>query len=87
MTQADKRLKKMRQNPRDWRIEDIQTVADRHGIEWDHDGGSHVIFRSPYGEHISIPAHRPIKPIYITKFLELVDSVQETNDDHREEQI
>ena len=72
----------MQQNPRDWRIEDIQTVATYLGIDWIHDGGSHVIFRSPYGEHLSIPAHRPIKPIYITKFLALVRSLQEfTNED------
>lgn len=78
MTQVDKRLQKMQQNPRDWRIEDIQAVATYLGIDWIHDGGSHVIFRSPYGEHLSIPAHRPIKPIYITKFLALVRSVQES---------
>jgi len=79
MTRADKRLQKMRQNPRDWRIEDIQNVADSLGIEWLHDGGSHVIFRSPYGRHLSIPAHRPVKPFYITKFLTLADSVKEAN--------
>ena len=77
MVRADKRLQKMRQNQRDWRIEEIQNVADSLGIEWLHDGGSHVIFRSPYGEHLSIPAHRPIKPIYITKFLALLDSMKE----------
>jgi len=77
MTRADRRLQKMRQNPRDWRIEEIQSVADSLSIEWQHDGGSHVIFRSPYGEHLSIPAHRPIKPIYVTKFLALVASIQE----------
>lgn len=72
----------MRQNPSDWRIEDIQSVADSLGIEWLHDGGSHVIFRSPYGEHLSIPARRPIKPIYVTKFLVLAESVREANNDY-----
>jgi len=85
MTRADKRLRKMRQNPRDWRIEDIQSLADSLGIEWIHDGGSHVIFRSPLGEHLSIPARRPIKPIYITKFLALAASVQEANDERSAE--
>lgn len=45
MARADKRLQKMRQNPRDWRVEDIQSVADSLGIEWLHDGGSHVIMK------------------------------------------
>ena len=85
MARADKRLQKMRQNPRDWRIEDIQSVADSLGIEWLHDGGSHVIFRSPYGEHVSIPARRPIKPVYITQFLALAASVKEANDECSQE--
>ena len=85
MARADKRLQKMRQKPRDWRIEDVQSVADSLGIEWMHDGGSHVIFRSPLGEHLSIPARRPIKPIYITKFLVLAASVKETNHERASE--
>jgi hypothetical protein len=71
----------MRQNPRGRRIEELQRVADSMGIEWLHDGGSHVIFRSPYGEHLSVPARRPVKPIYITRFVALADSVQEMNDE------
>ena len=81
MSRADKRLQKMRQNPRDWRIGEIQSVADSLGIEWQHDGGSHVIFRSPYGDHLSIPAHRPIKPIYIMKFLALAAIKQEAENE------
>jgi predicted RNA binding protein YcfA (HicA-like mRNA interferase family) len=82
MARSDKRLQKMRANPRDWRIEEIQSVADVLGIQWIHDGGSHVIFRSPYGEHLSVPAKRPIKPIYITKFLTLADSMKEEDGEH-----
>ena len=81
MARTDKQLQKMRQNPRDWRIEVIQNVADSLGIEWLHDGGSHVVFRSPYGEHLSIPATRPIKPIYIIKFLALADSIKEAGNE------
>ena len=84
MSRADKRLQKMRQNPRDWRIDAIQSIADSLGIEWQHDGGSHVIFRSPYGEHLSIPARRPIKPIYITKFLALAAVTQEADNERAE---
>ena len=76
MSRADKRLQKMRQNPRDWRIEDLQAVARRMGIEWDQDGTSHCVFRHPGKEHLSVPAHRPIRPIYIRRFVALVDAVQ-----------
>jgi hypothetical protein len=85
MARTDKRLQKMQQNPRDWRIEDIQSVADSLGIEWIHDGGSHVIFRSALGEHLSVPARRPVKPVYITKFLALAASVKESNDERSAE--
>jgi hypothetical protein len=37
----------MRRNPRDWRIEDLKSLADRYGIPWDHEGTSHVVFRHP----------------------------------------
>ena len=84
MSRADKRLQKMRQNPRDWRIDEIQNIADSLGIEWHHDGGSHVVFRSPYGEHLSIPAHRPIKPVYIMQFLALVAVIQEAEHERSE---
>lgn len=77
MSRTEKRLQKMRQNPRDWRIEDVQAVADSLGIDWLHDGGSHIVFRSPVGEHLTIPAHRPIKPIYISKFLALTENMKE----------
>jgi predicted RNA binding protein YcfA (HicA-like mRNA interferase family) len=76
MGRIDKRLQQMKGNPRDWRIEEIQSVADALGIEWVHDGGSHVIFRSPYGAHVSIPAKRPIKPVYVTMFIQLVQQVE-----------
>jgi len=67
MVQADKTLTKMRRNPRDWRIEDLKGLADRYGILWDHEGTSHVVFRHSDGEHLSVPASRPIKPPYIKK--------------------
>ncbi len=85
MTKAHKRLKSMANNPQGWRIEDVHALATRYGIECKHDGGSHAIFRSPYGEHLSIPAKRPIKPIYIIKFLELVAQVQEASNESTQE--
>ena len=77
MTKKNKLLQKMRNNPRDWRIEDLKTLADALGIDWYHEGSSHVIFQSPSGAHQSIPARRPIKPIYIKRFMELINEVKE----------
>jgi predicted RNA binding protein YcfA (HicA-like mRNA interferase family) len=72
MSKQDKKLLQMANNHRGWRIEDLQSVADANGIEWVHDGGSHVVFRDKDGAHLTIPAKRPIKPVYIKQFLALV---------------
>ena len=73
MTQADKNLEKMRVNPTNWRIEDMQAIARRHGIEWRHDGGSHCVFVTASGKTLPVPARKPIKTIYIKKFLLLLE--------------
>jgi hypothetical protein len=44
MTKAEKLLEKMRRNPCDWRIEDLESLAERHGLEVRKPGGSHAIF-------------------------------------------
>jgi len=77
MGKAEKLLAGMRANPRgDWRIEDCQTLARRHGVDWD-TCGSHVTFRSPGGGRVTVPAHRPIKTVYIKAFVDLIDACQE----------
>jgi predicted RNA binding protein YcfA (HicA-like mRNA interferase family) len=68
-----KLLQKMKNNPRDWRIGNLQTVADAFGVIWRKPGGSHVIFRHENGQKLSVPSHRPIKPLYIKKFVRLVE--------------
>jgi hypothetical protein len=77
MTVADKQLEQMRNNPRDWRIETLVSLAGRYGIEVRNHGGSHHVF-SCHGVElsVSIPAHRPIKPIYIKQFIALVDQAK-----------
>lgn len=74
MSQAEKLLQKMRRNPRDWRIGDLVQVAARQGLLVRNDGGSHYIFSAPGVDlHLSIPSRRPIKPIYIERFLALIE--------------
>lgn len=77
MSKAQKLIEQMRNNPLDWRIEQLETIAKLYAISVrKHGGGSHVIFDHPNCElAVSVPAKRPIKPIYIVKFLELIDSL------------
>ncbi|EKD54557.1 MAG: hypothetical protein ACD_60C00070G0007 [uncultured bacterium] len=73
MTHSEKLLNKMRNNPRDWRIEQLETIAKRYGIHVRKSGGSHVVFGHPaWIELLCIPAHRPIKPIYVKKLVSLI---------------
>lgn len=78
MTAMKKQLEKMRRNPRDWRIEQLETLAKHYAINIRKPKGSHVVFDHPkWVELLCVPAHRPIKPIYIKKFLRLVDLLEE----------
>ena len=77
MTKADKILARMRNNPRDWRIEDFKALADRRGIDYRQPGTSHVTFSYPGLSPLSVPAHKPIKPVYIRLFLELLEQIED----------
>ena len=73
MNTAAKLLQVMRGNPLDWQLAQLQTVARRNGIGWRHVGTSHCVFVRSDGKTLPVPARRPIKPIYVKKFLELVE--------------
>jgi hypothetical protein len=80
MGTIDKQLERMRNNPRDWRIETLIALASKHGIEVRNHGGSHHIFSFPGIElALSIPSHRPIKPVYVKQFMELIDQIKRQN--------
>lgn len=74
MGKQGKTLQAMRANPKDWRIEQIEAVAEHCSIKVRKSGGSHVVFmrdRCPLA--VSIPAHKPIKSVYVMQFIALVD--------------
>lgn len=74
---AGKRLQKMRQHQMGWRIEELQAIAEENFVEWRRPGrgGSHVIFSATgVREIVSVPAKRPIKPVYIKQFVALIDA-------------
>jgi len=76
MSKIDKTIQRMRDNPRDWRIASLETIAGRLGIQVRKTGGSHVVFLHEDSELIvTVPAKRPIKPIYIEQFLALIDDI------------
>lgn len=80
MSNAEKIIAKMRNNPQDWNIEEVKTVAKRYGLEYRQPGTSHVTFRTVAGDKITIPAHKPIKAVYIKKFIALIDRLGDNNE-------
>lgn len=78
MNAALKLLMAMRQNPNDWAMAKLLTVAKQHGCEVRSTGGSHHVFSHPsVKDSLSVPARRPIKAIYIKRFVALIDQIQE----------
>lgn len=76
MSKAAKLLERMRANPRGWRIESLETIARRRGLQVRKTGGSHFVFLHPDSEiAVSVPFNRPLKPVYIAQFLALIDDI------------
>lgn len=78
MANAAKLLERMRGNPRDWRIEDIVTVCEGFGIVCTAPRkGSHFkVKHIKLAEILTIPARRPIKPVYVRDLVKFIDAVQ-----------
>ena len=71
----------MRNSPRDWSIDDLKTLARRYGLDWRQPGASHVTFSHLGLPPLTAPAHKPIKAIYVTRFVALLEMIGEQNGD------
>jgi hypothetical protein len=76
-SRAEKLLAEMRRNPKgDWKIEQLDTVARAHEVNVRQGRGSYVVFEHPgLLRALSVPARRPIKPVYVRRFVALIDDV------------
>ena len=63
----------MRNNPRDWRIEDLKVLAGCYSMRHRQQGTSHVVFIHETAGLLTVPCARPIKPVYIRRFVALID--------------
>jgi predicted RNA binding protein YcfA (HicA-like mRNA interferase family) len=78
VARAQKTIERMRNNPRGWRIQELKSVAVRNGIEVDQDGTSHVVFRHRVAGRLTVPADRPVKPVYVRLFLDYLARLEGT---------
>lgn len=69
-------LDRMRRNPAgNWTIHEVETVCREHGLLFRAGKGtSHCHAKHPGGREIlTIPARRPIKPVYIRKLVRYIE--------------
>lgn len=82
MSKIDKLIEKLRNNPRDANISMIRKILDKFGLEYVWGKGDHLNVKHPSIDYIlTIPAHKPIKPIYIIKLLKMIDEIQGDEDE------
>ncbi len=70
-------LDRMRRNPAgDWNIRDVEAVCREYGLQFrPGKGTSHCHAKYPSAREIlTIPARRPIKPVYIRKRVRYIEA-------------
>ena len=68
----------MKGNPQgDWTIEDLKSLAQYHEMKFRQPGTSHVTFSTTQGPSLTVPAHKPIKAIYVKRFIELIETIRQ----------
>jgi hypothetical protein len=80
MSKADKLLEAMRLNPQgDWTINDIQRLCRQVGWQClSPSNGSHwKIVVEGSNATFTVPARRPIKPVYIRKLIAMIDEASD----------
>jgi predicted RNA binding protein YcfA (HicA-like mRNA interferase family) len=79
MARGDKLVEAMRNNPRDWAIEDIQRACKAAGLACDTPkrGSHYKIGHAQLATILTVPYNRPIKPIYIRELIKMIDQMED----------
>jgi hypothetical protein len=75
---VDKLVNAMRSNPRDWKIGDIERVCKAYDISCSAPkrGSHYKLQHTRIRGILTVPARKPIKPIYIKLLLEMIDTLE-----------
>jgi predicted RNA binding protein YcfA (HicA-like mRNA interferase family) len=88
MTKRQKRLARLRQNPKDVTLDQLRRVIEDYGFEYRRTVGSHYTFTCVIGgETVTyvVLFHRPVKVVYVKRAIELIDEIiQERGEDEPE---
>ena len=75
MSKADKRIQKLRQNPKNVRFEEVDKLLRSLGFE-KRQRGSHATYILKGRGRITVPFKKPfILPIYVKEILNLLDEI------------
>jgi hypothetical protein len=84
-----KLLEQMERNPRaDWRIEDLERICRQLGelgvsMAAPRRGSHYTVWYTGSATILTIPAHRPVKPLYVIRFVDMIRSIIDR--DHAEQ--
>jgi predicted RNA binding protein YcfA (HicA-like mRNA interferase family) len=91
MSKREKLRRKLRNNPTDATMQEVETLLLRFGFVLDRVSGSHHLFVYKQGEgyrSIGIPLHgRKVKKVYVERVIELLDDLFPIEDKAEEEDI
>ena len=74
MSRAATLLNRMKANPKgDWTPKDIRTLARAYQLTLRQRGTSHAVLTNARGQHLTVPMHKPIKPVYIRHLITLIE--------------
>ncbi|WP_425228955.1 type II toxin-antitoxin system HicA family toxin [Sphingomonas sp.] len=78
---ADDLLERMRTNPRDWLVEDVIRAYRAAGATCTppRKGSHYKVKHDAVSQILTIPAHRPIKPVYIHALVRFIDAISGAN--------
>jgi len=81
VSQAQKQLAAMRENPHGWRYHDVAHILERHGFSTDTSrGGSHRIFKHASGLRVGLveKGSGTLLPVYVKNAIAAIDQLGRT---------
>jgi predicted RNA binding protein YcfA (HicA-like mRNA interferase family) len=78
MSKRDKRLQRLRRNPKNVSFDELKQVLEDYGFQHVRTAGSHHTFIAIMNERdwrLTVPQHRPVKTPYIKQAIQAIDEI------------
>jgi predicted RNA binding protein YcfA (HicA-like mRNA interferase family) len=91
MSKKDKLRKKLRKNPADASMQDVETLLQRFGFSLARVSGSHHIYeydQDGITKQIVVPLHgNKVKKVYVKKLVAIIDELFPEDTENKEDEI